>query len=142
MNSVDSFIGRRIRQFRWMYGVSQADLARHLSVDPAQINAYECGAERVAAAELIQMAGLLDVPVAALFEGIGATAGAAHDADQSTEPGTDQAHILPQFNLLADHQQMAVLKVAQKMAEHLEQIAPPPQDATALWSAPDRERQG
>ncbi|TGD43917.1 XRE family transcriptional regulator [Pseudotabrizicola sediminis] len=140
MNSVDSFIGRRIRQFRWVCGVTQAELAEHLSVDPGQISAYEAGTNRVAAAQLLQIATVLDIPVASFFDGIAAPSG----ADQNGPPktiGSNRAEMLSHFNEMTDPQQVALLKMAQTMATHLGNLATPAQSANDLQSATATERQ-
>ncbi|MFN3723591.1 MAG: helix-turn-helix domain-containing protein [Paracoccaceae bacterium] len=118
MSSVDDFIGRRIRQFRWVRGVSQADLAKRLSVEPAQIKAYENGTSRVEAAQLFQVSGALDVPVSAFFEGMG-------DSPESEQTGTRddlsarEAQMLSDFKRMSHRQQDAILSMAQTFADQL-----------------------
>lgn len=139
MSAVDSFIGRRIRQFRWTCGVTQADIASHLGVGLQQIEAYERGEARITAVRLFQIAERLDVPVTVFFDGMGATPDAGQRAArQGLSPR--QARMLSHFNLMSDGQQEAFLGMAQAMTEHLCQAAKPLRDTDVLW--PENAREG
>jgi len=67
---VDVHVGARIRQRRWLIGMSQQALAEHLGVTFQQVQKYEIGANRVSASRLWEIARLLEVPVEAFFEGL------------------------------------------------------------------------
>ncbi|WP_103335643.1 helix-turn-helix domain-containing protein [Pseudotabrizicola formosa] len=139
MNSVDTFVGRRIRQFRWVCGVTQAELAAHLSVLPSQISAYEAGTDRVPAAQLLQIATLLDLPVAAFFEGMAASSGAG----RSTQPKVPSPapSDLPSTSLgMTDPRKVALQNMAQTIAAHSGQTATPALARTNLRPASAAER--
>jgi transcriptional regulator with XRE-family HTH domain len=50
-------------------GLSQAQLARRLGVTFQQVQKYETGGNRIPTSRLVKLAGILGVPIAALFEG-------------------------------------------------------------------------
>lgn len=132
MNSVDSFIGRRMRQFRWVRGISQSDLARLLSVEPEQITAYESGTARIAAAQLVQISDALGVPVTAFFEGIGGSPESAETGSQKVLTARED-QMLSHFKRMSDRQQDAVLSMAQSMAEKLRNTSRPSVDSNVFW---------
>lgn len=136
MNSVDSFIGRRIRQFRWTCGVTQADLARHLGIQPPQIDAYERGTTRIAAVQLFQIAEMMDVPVTVFYDGMGQEAGSRVPARSLS---TRQSEMLTHFNSLPGQQQEAILNMAKAMAEQLCRSVTSLRNTPALWPGEARE---
>lgn len=119
MNSVDSFIGRRLRQSRWICGMSQADLAQHLSVAPQEVSRYEAGAKRLAAAQLLQIADVMDLPVMAFFQGM-----------QADPDPTDRKTPPPGLARMP----------GEKSGAKPGQMTAPPQDAKVLSPATERER--
>ena len=72
-NPIDVAVGRNVRIWRMAKGLSQAQLARRVGVTFQQVQKYEVGGNRIGTGRLVQIATILDVPVAALLEG---TAGA------------------------------------------------------------------
>ncbi|CUJ86981.1 helix-turn-helix transcriptional regulator [Shimia thalassica] len=67
---VDVHVGKRIRQRRWLTGMTQQQLAQQVGIKFQQIQKYETGANRVSASRLWDIADALDVPVSFFFEGI------------------------------------------------------------------------
>jgi transcriptional regulator with XRE-family HTH domain len=80
---VDSHVGQRIRQRRWMSGMTQQQLAEMVGIKFQQIQKYETGMNRVSASRLYDVAQALDVPISFFFEGLGGAAGAAPSAADS-----------------------------------------------------------
>jgi transcriptional regulator with XRE-family HTH domain len=70
VGGVDRHVGSRLRQLRKARGVSQEALAQQLGVTVQQFQKYERGESRIDASRLFDIAHLLDVPVAAFFEGL------------------------------------------------------------------------
>lgn len=70
-HSVDVHVGQRVRQRRWMLGVTQQRLADLIGVKFQQVQKYETGANRISASRLWDVAVVLEVPVAYFFEGLG-----------------------------------------------------------------------
>lgn len=67
---VDVHVGKRIRQRRWLTGMTQQQLAEHVGIKFQQIQKYETGANRVSASRLWDISDALEVPVSFFFEGI------------------------------------------------------------------------
>ncbi len=67
---VDTHVGKRIRQRRWLIGMTQQKLAELVGIKFQQIQKYETGANRVSASRLWDIAEALGVPVAFFFEGL------------------------------------------------------------------------
>jgi transcriptional regulator with XRE-family HTH domain len=66
---VDIHVGKRVRQRRWMKGVTQQQLGNEVGIKFQQIQKYETGMNRVSASRLWDIAEALDVPVSFFFEG-------------------------------------------------------------------------
>ncbi|ABG31609.1 XRE family transcriptional regulator [Roseobacter denitrificans] len=79
---VDVHVGKRIRQRRWLVGMTQQKLAECVGIKFQQIQKYETGANRVSASRLWDIADALDVDVAFFFEGLREEAG--KDAPEPT----------------------------------------------------------
>ena len=69
-HQVDCHVGKRIRQRRWLVGMTQQQLAEKVGIKFQQIQKYETGANRVSASRLWDIADALDVPVHFFFEGL------------------------------------------------------------------------
>lgn len=67
---VDVHVGKRIRQRRWLVGMTQQKLAEAVGIKFQQIQKYETGANRVSASRLWDIADTLDVDVSFFFEGL------------------------------------------------------------------------
>jgi transcriptional regulator with XRE-family HTH domain len=63
----DKFIGSKIRGYRNMAGLSQADLGKKLDITFQQIQKYEKGTNRIAGPRLMQLADLFGCEVADLL---------------------------------------------------------------------------
>ncbi|MEO0761638.1 MAG: helix-turn-helix transcriptional regulator, partial [Pseudomonadota bacterium] len=67
---VDVHVGQRVRQRRWMMGMTQQQLAEKVGIKFQQIQKYETGANRISASRLWDVAAALDVQVSFFFEGL------------------------------------------------------------------------
>jgi transcriptional regulator with XRE-family HTH domain len=67
-NSIDKYVGTRLRQRRSLIGMSQEKLAEAVGITFQQIQKYENGANRISASRLFQLSKILDVPVGFFFE--------------------------------------------------------------------------
>lgn len=68
---VDVHVGQRVRQRRWMVGMTQQQLGNKVGIKFQQIQKYETGTNRISASRLWDIAAALDVPVSFFFEGLG-----------------------------------------------------------------------
>lgn len=69
-NPVDIHVGDKLRQRRWMTGLTQQQLGESVGIRFQQIQKYENGTNRVSASRLWDLATALNVPVSFFFEGI------------------------------------------------------------------------
>lgn len=67
---IDLHLGKRLRRRRRLLGLTQQQLALSVGVRFQQIQKYECGANRISAARIWQLAEALEVPVAYFFDGL------------------------------------------------------------------------
>ena len=67
---VDVHVGQRVRQRRWMIGMTQQQLAERVGIKFQQIQKYETGTNRISASRLWDIAAVLEVPVSFFFEGL------------------------------------------------------------------------
>ena len=67
---VDIHVGQKLRQRRWLVGMTQQELAAMVGIKFQQIQKYETGANRVSASRLWDIAEALNVPAAHFFEGM------------------------------------------------------------------------
>lgn len=87
-NAIDLHVGKRLRRRRRLLGLTQQQLAKSIGIRFQQIQKYECGANRVTASRLYELAVALNVPVNYFFEGLqaapavpGAPGAPANDRD-------------------------------------------------------------
>ena len=67
---VDVYVGKRIRQRRWMVGMTQQQLAEKVGIKFQQIQKYETGMNRVSASRLWDISTALEVTISYFFEGL------------------------------------------------------------------------
>ncbi|MEM1160054.1 MAG: helix-turn-helix transcriptional regulator [Pseudomonadota bacterium] len=67
---VDVHVGQRVRQRRWMVGMTQQQLGNKVGIKFQQIQKYETGTNRISASRLWDIAAALDVQVSFFFEGL------------------------------------------------------------------------
>lgn len=70
-SNIDEHLGKRLRRRRRMIGLTQQQLAGAVGVRFQQVQKYECGANRISAARLWQLAEALEVPVGYFYDGLG-----------------------------------------------------------------------
>lgn len=69
-HKVDTHVGQKIRQRRWLVAMTQQKLAEMVGIKFQQIQKYETGANRVSASRLWDIAEALGVPASYFFEGM------------------------------------------------------------------------
>lgn len=103
---VDVHVGKRIRQRRWLIGMTQQKLADMVGIKFQQIQKYETGANRVSASRLWDIGEAMGVPVAFFFEGL-----------KDTGSGADATGDLPQ-DLLHDKEAMELVRTYYAIPEN------------------------
>jgi transcriptional regulator with XRE-family HTH domain len=85
-HNVDVHVGKRIRQRRWLIGMTQQNLADMVGIKFQQIQKYETGANRVSASRLWDIGESMGVPVSFFFEGLSGSESEAGAERMSTVP--------------------------------------------------------
>jgi transcriptional regulator with XRE-family HTH domain len=70
---IDLHLGRRLRRRRRLLGLTQQQLAVQVGVRFQQIQKYECGANRISAARLWELAEALETPITYFYDGLAET---------------------------------------------------------------------
>ena len=95
-NPIDVHVGQRIRARRKALGVSQEKLADELGLTFQQVQKYERGANRVSASKLWEIARVLQVEIAALFEGVIREGEGRYGVAEAAAPFTHDEHSSPE----------------------------------------------
>jgi transcriptional regulator with XRE-family HTH domain len=121
---VDVHVGKRIRQRRWMVGMTQQQLAEQVGIKFQQIQKYETGMNRVSASRLWDIAESLTVPVAFFFEGISDTVetGDANSAAGSVIPGDiladkEALELVRSYYAIPENQRRRLFELARVLSE-------------------------
>ena len=69
-NPIDIHVGSRVRLRRILVGMSQERLGEEIGLTFQQIQKYECGANRISAARLWQLAEALESPISYFYDGL------------------------------------------------------------------------
>lgn len=84
-SDIDVHVGRRLRRRRRLLGLTQLQLGEAIGMRFQQIQKYECGANRITAERLYQLAVALRVPATYFFEGLPSSS-APKEADAAEDP--------------------------------------------------------
>ncbi|MFQ5566069.1 MAG: helix-turn-helix domain-containing protein [Paracoccaceae bacterium] len=82
---VDIHVGQRVRQRRWMLGMSMRQLADKIGITARQVRKLETSIDQFSARGIRDIAAALEVPVAYFFEGLDA---------QAPDPGETGGEVL------------------------------------------------
>jgi transcriptional regulator with XRE-family HTH domain len=69
-SEIDLHLGRRLRRRRRLLGLTQQQVAEAVGIRFQQVQKYECGANRVSASRLWELAEALEAPVNYFFDGL------------------------------------------------------------------------
>lgn len=100
---VDIHVGKKIRQRRWLIGMTQQQLGEAVGIKFQQIQKYETGANRVSASRLWDIAKALELPVSFFFEGAEEPSGG--DVDCKTRGASNMPG-----DLLSDREAMELVR--------------------------------
>ena len=106
-HTVDVHVGKRIRQRRWLIGMTQQTLADMVGIKFQQIQKYETGSNRVSASRLWEIGEAMGVPVSFFFEGI---------KDNSQHTGAESQYAAP--DMLSDKEAMELVRTYYAIPEN------------------------
>jgi transcriptional regulator with XRE-family HTH domain len=130
-NAIDLHVGKRLRRRRRLLGLTQQQLAESIGIRFQQIQKYECGANRVTASRLYELAVALNVPVNYFFEGLQAVAPAqpgapANDRDLIAADVLSQKETLElirAYYKLGERPRRRLLDLAKALQDETDQVA-------------------
>lgn len=114
-NSIDVHVGRRIRQRRWMLGITQTQLADAVGIRFQQIQKYETGANRISASRMHDIGTLLDVPVAYFFEGLDGQTESPGDPCDNVWIDKEAADLVRAYYAIPENQRRSLYAMACEM---------------------------
>jgi transcriptional regulator with XRE-family HTH domain len=122
LDAVDVHVGQRMRVRRRFMDITQAELAEAIGLTFQQIQKYEKGVNRVAAATLYRIARVLGVPTAYFFEGLPQTGIEAADDPESRRAmaffDSDGAQeLMATYPTLPRSMQREIVRLAADLAE-------------------------
>lgn len=118
---VDIHVGKRVRQRRWLIGMTQQQLGDHVGIKFQQIQKYETGANRVSASRLWDIAEALDVPVTFFFEGLSPEPSQTdtHVARVPVDMGEDREamELVRSYYAIPEHQRRRLFELARVLSD-------------------------
>lgn len=114
LTPIDLHIGKRLRRRRKIMGMTQKTLGESIGIRFQQIQKYECGANRVTASRLYELAVALNVPVNYFYEGL-------NDLPAKMTPEEQKDHtfaskLLAYYGRMNREQRVSLLSVARVIA--------------------------
>lgn len=114
---VDLHAGRRMRQRRWMLGMTQQQLADQIGVRSPQVQKYETAENRIGASRLWEIATVLEVPVTYFFEGIGAEPADTHEARGEILTDKEAQELVGAYYAVPEDQRRRLFDLAMLLSE-------------------------
>ena len=110
-DDIDLRLGKRVRRRRRLLGLTQQQVADAVGIRFQQIQKYECGANRMSAARLLQLADAMKVPVSYFYDGLG-----ARDRSQADEAcGKETQDLLRAYYGLDERPRRHLLDLAKSL---------------------------
>ena len=133
LNSVDVYVGARLRMRRAMLGMSQSKLGSILGVTFQQIQKYEKGVNRISASRLKQAASVFEVDIDWFYEGGPAEQGLKGWAEGPARPFDLQFLSTTEgFKLNRAFTRIRDPKVRKKIIDLVESLTPPDEVGDAV----------
>jgi len=124
-NDIDLHLGKRLRRRRRLLGLTQQQLAMAVGVRFQQIQKYECGANRISAARLWQLAEALEVQVSYFFDGLAEQQDRAETAERSDGGGEmfarkETLDLIRAYYQLGERPRRRLLDLAKSLNGHID----------------------
>lgn len=119
-NAIDLHVGKRLRRRRRLLGLTQQQLAESISIRFQQIQKYECGANRITASRLFELAGALRVPVGYFYEGLRqdlSEAAPANDMSPDVLSQKETLELIRAYYKLGDRPRRRLLDLAKALQD-------------------------
>lgn len=120
-HKVDVHVGKRIRQRRWLAGMTQQKLAEIVGIKFQQIQKYETGANRVSASRLWDIADALEVEVSFFFDGLKSEdeegAPIKRDATVDLMGDKEAMDLVRSYYAIPEHQRRRLFELARVLSD-------------------------
>jgi transcriptional regulator with XRE-family HTH domain len=114
----DALVGHNVRICRLQKKLTQGDLGRRIGVSFQQVQKYENGANRIGAGRLTQIAGVLGVPLSALFDGAAAAGNSGLQSVREMVSRPRALRLLQAYDRIKDRQiAAAILTLVETLAK-------------------------
>ncbi len=121
-NEIDHHVGKRLRRRRRLLGLTQQQLAESVGIRFQQVQKYECGANRVSASRLFELAEALDVPVQYFYEGLDMRGESAAPDGEELAPDIlsqkETVDLVRAYYRLAERPRRRLLELAKSLDPH------------------------
>jgi transcriptional regulator with XRE-family HTH domain len=115
-DATDAELGQRLWRLRLERGITRREAAERLGVTAQQIQKYELGQDRLSIGRLVRLAGLLEVPLPVLIDGL-AEAAAGEARPDLARRHAESCALMQSFALIEkDELREMVLSLTAKLA--------------------------
>ena len=112
---VDIHVGKRVRNRRWMVGMTQQGLAERVGIKFQQIQKYETGMNRISASRLFEISEALEVPVQHFFEGV--TTQAEGEEGRDVLADREAMELIRSYYAMPENQRRRLFDLARALSE-------------------------
>lgn len=113
---VDVHVGKRVRQRRWMLGMTQQQLGDRVGIKFQQIQKYETGMNRISASRLWDIAQTMDISVDFFFEGLGAAEIEDHPAVADPMAEREAIELIKAYSAIPEAQRRRLFDLARALS--------------------------
>ncbi len=114
---VDVHVGQRVRQRRWMVGLTQQQLGDRVGIKFQQIQKYETGANRISASRIWDIAASMEVPVSFFFEGLDGQAPDTGEARGDILTDKEALELVRAYYAIPENQRRRLFDLARALGE-------------------------
>jgi len=113
---VDVYVGHRLRQQRWLTGLTQQQLGERVGINFQQIQKYETGENRVSASRIWDIGTALKVPIAFFFEGLNGQAAEKCEEVSDILSDKEAFELVRAYNAIPKVQRKRLLELARVLS--------------------------
>ncbi|MEM0923219.1 MAG: helix-turn-helix transcriptional regulator [Pseudomonadota bacterium] len=114
---VDIHVGQRVRQRRWMVGMTQQQLGNQVGIKFQQIQKYETGTNRISASRLWDIATALEVPVSFFFEGLESESPMADSGRGDVMTDKEALELVRAYYAIPENQRRRLFELARVLSD-------------------------
>ncbi len=114
---VDVHVGQRVRQRRWMVGMTQQQLGDRVGIKFQQIQKYETGTNRISASRMWDIAATMEVPISFFFEGLDGQAPDTGEARGDILTDKEALDLVRTYYAIPENQRRRLFDLARVLSE-------------------------